>query len=140
MRATGHISYRWDLDPYGNYDDEDKSYVIPSVVIYKQSAAQSINAGMEYKRKGISAGVWYRSSGSGGPSAVVVSLVFDLLINRDGKEKLRFGLSHDLPTSNLNYSNTSGTTEGSLNYQTTLPYRTDADRKFEGARRCYDFY
>lgn len=140
MRATGHISYRWDLDPNGNYDDEDKSYVIPSVVIYKQSTSQSINAGMEYKRKGISAGLWYRSGGVSGPSAVVVSLVFDLFINREGKEKLRFGLSHDAPTSRLNYSNTSGTSEGSLNYQTTIPSRTDTQPKFEGAKRCYDFY
>jgi len=140
MRFTGHVSYRWDLDPYGNYDEDDKSYIIPSVVIYKQSTAESINAGMEYKRKGISAGLWYRSGGVSGPSAVVVSLVFDLFINREGKEKMRFGLSHDAPTSRLNYSITSGTTEGSLNYQTTLPSRTDVQPKFEGARRCYDFY
>ena len=140
MRATAHLSYQLDLDPYGNYDDEDKSYIIPSIIMYKQSTAQSVNAGLEYKRRNIAAGLWYRSGGTSGPSAVVVSLVFDLFINREGKEKLRFGLSHDAPTSRLNYSNTSGTSEGSLNYQTTLPSRTDAEPRFEGAKRCYDFY
>ncbi|GAB2689369.1 hypothetical protein GCM10027037_10160 [Mucilaginibacter koreensis] len=140
MRVTGHLSYRWDLDPYGNYDEDDKSYIIPSVVVYKQSQAQSINAGLEYKRRSISAGLWYRSGGQSGPSAVVLSLIFDLSISREGGEKLRFGLSHDAPTSRLNYSNTSGTSEGSLSYQTTLPSRANVDRRFDGARRCYDFY
>lgn len=140
MRMAAHLSYRLDLDPFDNLDEDEKSYVIPSVVFYKQSVSQSISAGMQYKRKNINAGLWYRSGGAGGPSAVVVSLIFDLFINKDGGERMRFGLSHDAPTSKLNYSNTSGTTEGSLGYETTLPNRTDVDHKFTGARRCYDFY
>jgi len=140
MRLTTHVSYRWDLNPDDNNDEDDKSYVIPSVVFYKESTSQSLSAGFQYKRRNINAGLWYRSGGTNGPSAIVVSLIFDLFINKDGGEKLRLGVSHDVPVSGLNYSNTSGTSEGSLGYETTIPSRTDTYHKFEGARRCYDFY
>ncbi|WP_345952436.1 PorP/SprF family type IX secretion system membrane protein [Mucilaginibacter sp. PAMB04168] len=139
MRATGHLSYRWDLNPYDNYDEDEKSYVIPSVVMYKQASSTSLSAGMQYKRRSVNAGLWYRSGGQTGPSSFVVSFIFDLFINKDGGEKMRFGISHDAPTSKLNYSNTSGTTEGSLGYETTLPSRTGSP-KFMGSTRCYDFY
>jgi hypothetical protein len=141
MRGTAHLSYRLDLDPlFTSDDDNNKSYVIPSVVFYKQSAAQSLAAGLEYKRRSISAGLWYRSGGTDGPSAIVLSLVFDLFVNRDSGEKFRLGISHDVPVSGLNYSNTSGTTEGSVSYQTTNPNRGDDYGKFGSATRCYDFY
>jgi type IX secretion system PorP/SprF family membrane protein len=140
MRGTAHASYRLDLNPYSNLNEDEKSYLIPSVILYKQASAQSLNAGLQFKRKSINAGLWYRTGGSAGPSAVVVSLIFDLFINRDGGEKLRLGVSHDAPLGGLNYSNTSGSSEGSIGYETTLPSRADAYRKFEGARRCYDFY
>ncbi|MFI5137724.1 MAG: PorP/SprF family type IX secretion system membrane protein [Sphingobacteriales bacterium] len=141
MRFNGHVSYRWDLNQYDNNYEEDKSYIIPSVVFYKQSNAQSYSIGFQYKRANINAGLWYRGGGiNGGPSAIVVSFIFDLFINREGGEKLRMGVSHDVPASGLNYSNTSGTTEASVGYVTTLPSRTDVEKKFEGARRCYDFY
>jgi type IX secretion system PorP/SprF family membrane protein len=140
MRITSHTSYRWDLNPNDNNDENSKSYIIPSVVFYKQATSQSLNIGFQYKRSNINAGLWYRSGGSSGPSAIVVSLIFDLFINPEGGEKLRLGVSHDVPVAGLNYSNTSGTTEGSLGYETTLPSRTDTYHKFEGARRCYDFY
>jgi type IX secretion system PorP/SprF family membrane protein len=139
MRATGHLSYRMDLNPYDNYDDDQKSYVIPSVVMYKQATSTSVSAGLQYKRRSVNAGLWYRSGGQTGPSSFVLSFIFDLFINRDGGEKLRFGMSHDAPTSKLNYSNTSGSTEGSLGYETTLPSRGNTP-KFLGNRRCYDFY
>ncbi|MFD1255497.1 PorP/SprF family type IX secretion system membrane protein [Mucilaginibacter terrae] len=139
MRATGHLSYRFDLNKYDNYDEDEKSFVIPSVVMYKQAASTSVSAGMQYKRRSVNAGLWYRSGGQTGPSAFVVSFIFDLFINKSGGEKLRFGLSHDAPSSKLNYSNTSGSTEGSLGYETTLPSRS-ATPKFQGSRRCYDFY
>ena len=141
MRFNFHGSYRFDLAPNDNNDQYDKSYIIPSVVFYKQSVSQSYSIGFQYKRPNINAGLWYRSGGAGGgPSAVVVSLIFDIFINKDGGEKLRLGVSHDAPVSGLNYSNTSGTTEGSVGYETTIPSRTDTYQKFEGARRCYDFY
>jgi type IX secretion system PorP/SprF family membrane protein len=138
MRLTAHASYRINLDPYDNIDDADKSYIIPSVVFYKQAYASTINGGFEYKRKNISAGLWYRTDNQGGSNAIVVSLVFDLLFNRDSGEKLRFGLSHDASTSKVGYSNTSGTTEGSLSYQT--PLTRDQDYRYSGGPRCYHFY
>lgn len=140
MRGTLHASFRYNLTRDDNLDDEDKSYIIPSVVFYKQAQAQSISAGMQYKRKSINAGLWYRSGGSGGPSAIVLSLIFDLFINKEGGEKVRFGVSHDVPAGGLNYSNTSGTTEGSIGYETTLPSRSGGEHKFFGGSRCYDFY
>ena len=141
MRGTFHASYRYNITQDDNLDEDEKSYIIPSVVFYKQSVAQSISVGFQYKRRSINAGLWYRSGGLGnGPSSVVVSFIFDLVINREGAEKVRLGVSHDVPTGGgLNYSGTSGTTEGSIGYETTLP-RADPYRKFNGARRCYDFY
>jgi len=139
VRMNGHLSYMWDLNPYENLTDDEKSYVIPSVVVYKQSVAESYSFGMQYKRKSVNVGLWYRSGNESGPSAVVVSLIFDLFINRDGGEKLRFGVSHDAPVSGLSYGATSGTQEGSISYQTTLPGH-DGTPKFEGSHKCYEFY
>ncbi|TWR26157.1 type IX secretion system membrane protein PorP/SprF [Mucilaginibacter achroorhodeus] len=140
VRFTGHASYRYNLTQDDNLDDEDKSYLIPSVIFYKQGTAQSVNAGLQYKRKSINVGAWYRTAGAGGPNAFVVSLIFDLFINREGGEKLRFGVSHDVPAGGLNYGNTSGTSEGSIGYETTLPSRERGEQKFNGASRCYNFY
>lgn len=138
IRATGHISYMMDLNADDNIDDTEKSYIIPSVVFYKQASSNSLSAGMQYKRHSVNAGLWYRSSGSQGPSAVVVSFIFDLFVNKDSGEKFRLGVSHDASTSRLNYSSTSGTTEGSISYET--PLRSDNYSKFQTGRRCYDFY
>lgn len=140
IRGTLHASYRINLTWDDNLDDEDKPYVIPSVVVYRQSKSQSVSMGMQYKRRSINAGLWYRSGGPAGPSSFVVSLIFDLFINKEGGEKVRFGVSHDVPAGGLNYTNSSGTTEGSIGYETTLPSRTNIEHKFIGARRCYDFY
>ncbi|MBE7175232.1 MAG: PorP/SprF family type IX secretion system membrane protein [Mucilaginibacter polytrichastri] len=140
MRTTLHASYRYALnrmDP----DATDGSYLIPSVVYYNQAGFTSVSGGMQFKHHGVNAGLWYRTNSAGGGDAVVLSFIFDLFINRDGGEKLRFGFSHDATTSNLNYMNTSGTTEGSIGYETTLPNRGGyGSPKFEGNRRCYDFY
>jgi type IX secretion system PorP/SprF family membrane protein len=140
MRNTTHMSYRWELNQYNYSDDDAKSYLIPSVVFYQQSTSQSYSVGFQYKRGNINAGLWYRSGGVSGPSAVVLSLIFDIFTNKESVEKIRAGFSHDVPVSGLNYSNTSGTTEGSLNYQTTFPSSAGTYHKFEGETRCYDFY
>ncbi|GAB3925450.1 PorP/SprF family type IX secretion system membrane protein [Mucilaginibacter myungsuensis] len=140
-RITGHLSYMWDLNKWENIDDGDKSYFIPSVVYYKQYNLNSVSAGIQYKRRSVNAGVYYRSGGEAGrPSAIVFSLIFDIFSNRDTGEKLRFGLSHDAPSSKLSYGNTSGTTEGSFSYETPLNNRFGEYHRFEGARRCYEFY
>jgi type IX secretion system PorP/SprF family membrane protein len=140
MRSVMHVSYRLPLDSYGGEDDEVGSYIIPSVVVYNQAKVTSINAGLQYKKRSINAGLWYRSSGSTGQEAFVVSLIFDLFINREGGEKLRFGISHDANQSKTNYTNSTGSTEGSLGYETTLPKSDRGSKKFPGARRCFDFY
>jgi len=140
IRTNAHLSYRYDLNQFDNMDEDEKSYVIPSVVVYKQSNAMSYSMGMQYKHKSVNVGLWYRSGNQTGPSAVVVSLIFDLFINKDGGEKLRFGVSHDASVSGLNYGNTSGSSEGSIGYETTLPGSGDRSQRFEGARRCYEFY
>lgn len=140
MRSVLHVSYRLPLDSYGNEDDEDGSYVIPSVVMYNQAKVSSFNAGIQYKNRSVNAGLWYRSSGNTGQEAFVLTLIFDLFINREGGEKFRFGMSHDANYSKVNYTNSTGTTEGSLGYETTLPKRDQDSKKFPGARRCFDFY
>lgn len=140
IRTNAHISYRWDLNAFDNLYDDEKSYIIPSVVFYKQSNAESYSIGMQYKHKSVNVGLWYRSGNETGPSAVVVSLIFDLFINRDGGEKLRFGVSHDAPVSGLSYGNTAGTQEGSIGYETTLSGSGEKSQRFEGASRCYQFY
>ncbi|OCX51970.1 hypothetical protein BEL04_15225 [Mucilaginibacter sp. PPCGB 2223] len=139
MRAALHLSYKLGLDPYDNGDEADRSYVIPSVVMYKQADASTMSFGAEYKRRGVSAGLWYRTDGQGSPNAVVVSLVFDLFLHKDTGEKFRLGVSHDASISKMGYSNTSGTSEGSVSYQTSFPGR-DSFNKFEGTSRCYTFY
>jgi type IX secretion system PorP/SprF family membrane protein len=142
MRINTNISYRLDLDPYNNMDDDDKTYVIPSVVYYKQDQFQSYSIGMQYKRRGVNVGISYRSGAQTGPSAIVLSLIFDVFINREGGEKLRLGFSHDAAVQGLTYGNTAGSTEGSIGYETTLPSSGDGSSspRFEGARRCYEFY
>lgn len=139
MRTAVHLSYKLDTDPYNNGDEADKSYVIPSVVMYKQGSASAMSLGAEYKRRFVSAGLWYRTDGQGSPNAIVVSLVFDLFLHKDTGEKFRLGVSHDASVSKMGYSNTGGTTEGSVGYQTTFPGR-DSFNKFEGTNRCYTFY
>ena len=140
MRSVMHVSYRLPLDSYGDGSGDEGSYVIPSVVMYNQAKVTAINAGLQYKNRGVNAGLWYRSSGNTGQEAIVLTLIFDLSINRDGGEKLRFGISHDANNSKVNYTNSAGTTEGSLGYETTIPSREDHTKKFPGARRCFEFY
>lgn len=139
IRTTAHVSYMLSVTHDDNIDDDQKSYVIPSVVFYKQASTQTMDFGMQYKHRSVNAGVWYRTSGVSGPGAFGVSLIFDLFINHDGGEKVRMGVSHEASTSRLNYSSTSGTTEGSIGYQTTLPQRDNYD-KFQSSKHCYDFY
>jgi type IX secretion system PorP/SprF family membrane protein len=142
LRTTLHASYRLNISNDDNMDEDDRSYVIPSVVFYKQANIQSVSAGMQYKRRSVNAGLWYRSNGSGGSGgSVVLSFIFDIFINKEGGEKVRVGISHDVPAGGgLNYGNTSGSTEASVGYETTLPNHAGEKRKFDGVRRSYDFY
>lgn len=140
MRVTGNASYRLPLSggPRNSRADDDGSYLIPSVVYYKQGNVSSMSAGAQYKYRGINTGIWYRTSGEGGPDALVVSVIFDIFSSGRSGNKLRIGLSHDATTSKINYTNTNGTTEASVGY--TQFFRNSSNyEKFNGLR-CYDFY
>ncbi len=136
IRTVVHGSYRLALS---RYDGEDGNFLIPSVVYYKQAQAHSLSAGLQFKRRGVNAGVWYRTNGRNSPDAFVVSMIFDIFINKDNQEAMRLGFSHDANMSKVNYLNAIGTSEGSLGYQTTLPGRRE-NQRFESTRKCYDFY
>ncbi|MEQ7798526.1 PorP/SprF family type IX secretion system membrane protein [Pedobacter sp. ASV1-7] len=137
MRITANTSFRIPLSS-GTYYQDEGSYLIPSVVYYNQGSSSSVSAGAQFKFKGLNAGLWYRSGGQNGPDAIVVSLIFDLLKGNRNGEKLRLGISHDATTSKINYTNTSGTTEGSIGYEKYFPNNSGYN-KFNGLR-CYDFY
>lgn len=143
MRINSHVSYRMSLDPWNDMDDDDKPYLIPSVVFYHQAKFESYSIGMQYKKRSVNVGLSYRSGAQTGPSSVVLSLIFDIFVNKDGGEKFRMGFSHDAAVQGLTYGNTAGSTEGSLSYETTLPGNhqgASPPDRFEGANRCYEFY
>jgi len=137
-RITANASYRLPLTSSYNYGSDEGSYLIPSVVYYKQGNVSSMSAGAQYKYKGINAGLWYRTAGEGGPDAIVVSLIFDIFSGGKNGEKLRLGLSHDATTSKINYTNTNGTSEASVGYEKYFQ-NSSSYNKFNGLR-CYDFY
>ncbi|HEY0176890.1 MAG TPA: PorP/SprF family type IX secretion system membrane protein [Pedobacter sp.] len=137
-RLAVNASYRLPLTHSYNYGSDDGSYLIPSVVYYKQGNVSSISAGAQFKYKGVNSGIWYRTAGEGGPDAIVISLIFDIFSGPKNGEKLRLGLSHDATTSKINYTNTNGTTEASVGYQKYFP-NSSSYNKFNGLR-CYDFY
>src|SRR5215217_156147 len=138
MRLIANASYRINIGGGFNYNQDDGVYVIPSVVYYRQANASSISGGAQFKYKGVNTGLWYRTSGEGSPDAVVISLIFDIFTNRSNGEKLRLGISHDATTSRINYTNTNGSTEGSVGYEKYFP-NSSGYNKFNGLR-CYDFY
>jgi len=137
-RITANASYRLPLTRSYNYGSEDGSFLIPSIVYYKQGNVSSMSAGAQFKYKGVNTGLWYRTAGEGGPDALVVSLIFDLFSGGRNGEKLRIGLSHDATTSKINYTNTNGTTEASVGYEKYFE-NSSSYNKFNGLR-CYDFY
>lgn len=139
IRYGGYISYLIKARPY---DQNDNSAIIPSVVVYKQSEFNSYSAGVQYKTRGINVGLWYRSDGSQ-QDAIVVSLIFDLFRQSNSGSKMRLGISHDATISNINYTNTSGTTEGSFVYETEFPGRNNGYQYNKGSgygNKCYNFY
>lgn len=138
MRITANASYRIPLSSYSDYNPDEGTYLIPSLVYYKQASSTSVSAGAQFKHRGLNTGIWYRSASQGGPDAIVVSLIFDLFKGNRNGEKLRLGISHDATTSKINYTNTSGTTEGSIGYEKYFP-NSSGYNKFNGLR-CYDFY
>lgn len=134
IRTAVHASYRYALDRYDPYD-EAGSFLIPSVVYYRQAQASSVSAGVQFKRGAVNAGLWYRSTGKGANESLVLSLIFDIFTNPFKNQKVRLGVSHDASTGKVNYGNTSGSSEISVGFETGEP----REEGF-GSVKCYDFY
>jgi type IX secretion system PorP/SprF family membrane protein len=137
-RVMINASFKMPLSANFDYLEDEGSFLIPSVVYYKQGNVSSISAGAQFKYRGFNAGAWYRTNQNGGSDAFVLSLIVDVFVHRRDSEKVRFGLSHDATTSNLNYTNTSGTTEGSIGYEKYWANSTRT-KKYNGLR-CSAFY
>ena len=137
MRISGNLSYKLALIP--DQYDRDGTYLIPSIVAYKQQNVTSFSFGTQFKYAGINAGIWYRNDGnSNGNDAIVFSVIFDIFNRRTNGEKFRIGISHDATTSKINYTNTGGTSEIGLGYEKYWSNSTNYGRA--NGLRCYDFY
>lgn len=136
VRFVSHISYKIPLNRWER-NDESATALIPSIVLYNQAKIRSYSAGVQFKHLGLNAGLWYRKNQTSG-DAFVVSLIFDIF-NASRYNKLRLGVSHDATMSKINYSNTGGTTEVSLGFETTFP-NSDSGSSFYSGSKCYDFY
>jgi len=137
MRISANMSYKLTLIP--DQYDRDGSYLIPSVVAYKQQNITSYSIGMQYKYASINAGIWYRGGSSGsGNDAIVFSVMFDIFNRRTNGEKFRLGISHDATTSKINYTNTGGTSEIGVGYEKYFQNSSNGGRS--NGLRCYDFY
>jgi len=137
MRISGNLSYKLALVP--DQYDRDGSYLIPSIVAYKQQNVTSFSIGTQFKYAGINAGIWYRNDGNlAGNDAVVFSVIFDIFNRRTNGEKFRIGVSHDATTSKINYTNTGGTSEIGLGYEKYWKNSSNYGRA--NGLRCYDFY
>ncbi|KLT64546.1 PorP/SprF family type IX secretion system membrane protein [Pedobacter sp. BMA] len=137
VRISGNLSYKLTLIP--DQYDRDGSYIIPSIVAYKQQNVSSYSAGLQYKYAGINAGIWYRNDGNAnGNDAIVFSVIFDIFNRRTNGEKFRLGISHDATTSKINYSNTGGTSEIGVGYEKY--YKNSSSGGRANGLRCYDFY
>nr|WP_255537132.1 PorP/SprF family type IX secretion system membrane protein [Pedobacter sp. SYSU D00873] len=134
IRTAVHASYRYALDRYDPYD-ESGSFLIPSVIYYKQAQATSFSAGLQFKKRGVNAGLWYRSTGKGANESLVLSLIFDIFTNPFKNQKVRLGVSHDASTGKVSYGNTNGSSEMSVGFETGEPRESGF-----GDVKCYDFY
>lgn len=138
MRLAINASFKMPLSNTYNYMEDEGAFLIPSVVYYKQGNATSISAGAQFKYRGFNTGIWYRTSQNGDSDAIVLSVILDVFIKRRDTEKIRVGLSHDATTSQLNYTNTSGTSEVSIGYEKYWENSTRT-KKYNGLR-CSSFY
>jgi len=138
MRMAINASFKMPLSSSYDYLEEDGTFLIPSVIYYKQGNVSSFSAGAQFKYKGFNAGAWYRTNQEGGSDAIVLSLILDVFIKRRDTEKIRIGISHDATTSKLNYTNTNGTTEASIGYEKY--WQNSTRTKLYNGLRCSSFY
>ncbi len=138
MRYGLHASYMISLEKYG----EDLPAIIPSVVVYRQDKFNSLSAGFQFKTSSINLGLWYRGDGRQ-HDAIVFSVILDFFKPDRSSSKVRLGLSHDATTSKMNYTNTGGTSEAAVVFETEIPGRSEARyhrTRNNNFNRCYDFY
>lgn len=133
IRFNGYASWKISLNTFY----EDSPSLIPSIVYQSQGTVSQFSAGLQYKHHSVNIGLWYRGSQQQN-DAIVLSAIFDLL-GKEDRNKIRLGFSHDASISKLPYSNTSGSTEGSLNYETKFNHDYSVPEKSYG-NRCYHFY
>ena len=139
IRYGGYLSYLINID---QFDEFNTKAIIPSIVYYKQGKITSYSAGAQFKMNAVNLGVWYRGTVKQ-HDAVVISVIFDLFKNAESYSKGRVGASYDVTLSGNSFTNTGGTTEGAMIFETEFPGR--AQSRYERMRnarfnRCYKFY
>ena len=133
-RWFGYTRYKLDLDEAGD------SYLLPSVLIYKQAQNTSTGFGCEYKNERMAIGAWYRTNMNFNNSdAFVVTLSLDLFDRRYNEtERVRVGMAYDATTGKLGFSRSAGSAEGSFVWETLTSKgiksdeRCDADFRMKG--------
>ena len=130
----GYARYKYDLD------EEGDSYLLPSVLFYKQAKSSSAGFGCEYKNARMAIGAWYRSNMNFSNSdAFVVMLSLDLFDRRYNEtDRVRVGMAYDATTGKLGFSRSAGSGEGAFIWETLTgngirsDERCDADYRMNG--------
>lgn len=106
----GYTRYKFDLDEAGD------SYLLPSMLFYKQGQNTSIGFGCEFKNERMAIGGWYRSNMNFSSSdAFVITLSLDLFDRRYNEtDRARVGMAYDATTGKLGFSRSAGSGEGSF--------------------------
>ncbi|MEO7765813.1 MAG: PorP/SprF family type IX secretion system membrane protein [Ferruginibacter sp.] len=133
-RWFGYLRYKLDLD------EEGDSYLLPSVLFYKQALNSSAGIGIEYKNVRMAIGAWYRSNMNFTNSdAFVVTLSLDLFDRRYNEtDRVRVGMAYDATTGKLGFSRSAGSGEGAFIWEKLTATgiksdeRCDADYRMKG--------
>ncbi len=109
----GYARYKYNLD------EEGDSYLLPSVLLYKQAQNSSTGLGCEYKNARMAIGAWYRTNMNFNSSdAFVVTLSLDLFDRRYNEtDRVRVGMAYDATTGNLGFSRSAGSAEGAFTWE-----------------------
>jgi len=130
----GYIRYKYDLDEDGD------SYLLPSVLLYKQAQNSSTGFGCEYKNARMAIGAWFRTNMNFKNSdAFVVTLSLDLFDRRYNEtDRVRVGMAYDATTGKLGFSRSAGSGEGAFIWEKLTANgiksdeRCDADYRMKG--------
>ena len=130
----GYVRYKYDLDEDGD------SYLLPSVLLYKQAQNSSTGFGCEYKNARMAIGAWFRTNMNFKNSdAFVVTLSLDLFDRRYNEtDRVRVGMAYDATTGKLGFSRSAGSGEGAFIWEKLTASgiksdeRCDADYRMKG--------